>query len=433
MNFNIVQDLNEFSTHHDVLLIPVLQDHLKHRKETQISFIYVYDIKSKSEHIINIAHHDYPICKNLNKIREVFNKNIYVFNKSIVHNIFPNSLDVNLFHWIRFNIPLEVDHTIEISTYHSWYRTVRNINNIIPMMNWLIYCRNIKAQALSIINEIPIDDAYNFYNENLLNNFYKIEDSGIGIDPEMSLKFLKQSTTNLYCQYNIFTSTGRPSNHFNSINFAALNKSTGIRSMVVPKNDILVEYDYDSMHVRLTANLINFDLPVGNLHEYFGRFYFKTPVLGEDLYVKSKNITWQLLYGNIEYEHLKIPFFKSVYEYRNKLWKEFKTNGFIEMPLSKRKIRKENFDIKMTPNILFNYLLQGYETEHNSLMLTKIFKYLYKKKSKLILYTYDSFLFDFDKEDGKEFLTDVSNILNAYNLQSSIKLGNNYNNMKKVI
>jgi hypothetical protein len=64
-------------------------------------------------------------------------------------------------------------------------------------------------------------------------------------------------------------------------------------------------------------------------------------------------------------------------------------------------------------------------------MLSKILKYLYKKESKLILYTYDSFLFVYDMQDGKEFIKEVSAILNDYGMRTSLKIGKNYNDVKR--
>ena len=436
MNLEVLNDINNLQPiNTDVLLIPILQDHNKHRKENNLSFVYVYDISNKKEYILNVLHHDYPQSLNGTKIKEKLLGKIYIFNKSYLFNTFPDSLDINLFHWITTNEPMEVQYTKEISVYHNWYRDINNCNNIIPMMNWLTYCRNIKAQCISIINNTTESPEYDFYNEMLLNNLYRIENSGLATNPNLTKKYInKEKIDRLYCQYNMFTSTGRPSNHFNSINFAALNKRTGIRSMIIPRTDngYLIEFDYDSMHVRLTADLIKHDLPGGNLHEYFGRYYFKTPVLEEEMYEKSKSLTWHLLYGNISNHYQEIPFFKSVLEYRKQLWSKFKKDGFVEMPISGRKIMRSNFGDNMTQNVLFNYLLQGHETEYNSLMLHDIFKYLYKRDSKLILYTYDSFLFDYNVNDGPTFVKDIENILNQKNMKTTIKYGKNYHQMKKL-
>lgn len=436
MNIHVIDDLLNFNTiSNDILIIPILSDHKLHRCKNSISFIYLYDYVSKREFIINANHHDYPETLNLSKIKSICTGNIYVYNKSYIYKLFESSLDINLMYWIEYNESLQVEYPSEIQVYHRWYNTTPCVNNIIPMMNWLIYCRNIKAQTVTIRETIDITGPYKFYNETLLNQLYKIENSGICVDPNLAQKYIKSDSSMLYCQYNMFTATGRPSNHYDSINYAALNKKTGIRSMIQSRfgeDGILIEWDFESMHVRLIADLIGFDLPAGNLHEYFGRFYFKTPVLDKEMYVKSKNITWQTLYNNMEYKYIEIPFFKEMYSYRKELWAKFKTDGYIEMPLSKKLIKRSNFTEKMSSNILFNYMIQGYETEYNSVMLSEIFKYLLMKNSKLILYTYDSFLFDFNRNDGKQFINDITEILNQNNMNTTIKIGKNYNSMRSI-
>jgi RNA binding exosome subunit len=65
----------------------------------------------------------------------------------------------------------------------------------------------------------------------------------------------------------------------------------------------------------------------------------------------------------------------------------------------------------MNPQKLMNYVMQSLETSRNILILKNVLRYLQHKKSKAVLYTYDSILFDFSKEDGKELLTDLEEIL----------------------
>jgi hypothetical protein len=52
---------------------------------------------------------------------------------------------------------------------------------------------------------------------------------------------------------------------------------------------------------------------------------------------------------------------------------------------------------------------------------------LKNKKSKLILITYDSFLFDFAVEDGKEALQAIKTILESGEMIIKHKYGINYN------
>ena len=68
------------------------------------------------------------------------------------------------------------------------------------------------------------------------------------------------------------TTTGRPSNSFGTVNFAALPPEK--RKAFIPENDYLVEFDFDAYHLRLIGNLVGFDFNSGNwegtsVHEYF--------------------------------------------------------------------------------------------------------------------------------------------------------------------
>ena len=55
--------------------------------------------------------------------------------------------------------------------------------------------------------------------------------------------------------------------------------------------------------------------------------------------------------------------------------------------------------------------MQSLETSRNILILKEALRYLKDKKTKLVLYTYDALLFDFHKEDGKETLEKLQEIL----------------------
>lgn len=433
MNFQCIRDLADLPVNYnDVLLIPILEDATKHRCQTTISFIYWYDITTRQEYIINFNHSDYPKTVNLQLISEKILGKIYAYNRSYIFHYFPEAIEINLLYWMMYNEAMDIEFTSEINQYHRWYFNIESCNNIIPLMNWISYCRNVRVQCILVLEDNIPDKEMQFYNNIVQTNLINLENSGLYTNSNLTNTFIKKEISVLYTQYNLYTSTGRPSNHYGGINFAALDKKNGIRSMFKSRfdNGWLVEFDYESMHVRLTADLIKHVLPPGNLHEYFGRFYFKTPVLDEETYEKSKSITWHLLYGNIGIDYLHIPFFKSVLEYRKKIWSEFNSIGYIRMPISGRKLLKSNYT-DLTQNKLFNYLLQGYETEYNALMLEKLFIYLYKRKSKLILYTYDSFLFDFHPDDGDSTIDDIKNILQGSGIDVKMKYGRNYHRMKQ--
>jgi hypothetical protein len=62
-------------------------------------------------------------------------------------------------------------------------------------------------------------------------------------------------------------------------------------------------------------------------------------------------------------------------------------------------------------------------------MLDNILTYLRDKKTKLVLYTYDAFLFDYSKEDGTQLLTDIQSFIH-YPL--NIKQGKSYHGLEKI-
>ena len=76
---------------------------------------------------------------------------------------------------------------------------------------------------------------------------------------------------------------------------------------------------------------------------------------------------------------------------------------------------------------LFNYIIQNLETKENIYKIKSINEYLKNKKSKLILITYDSFLFDFSMQDGKETLREIKAILEEGGIIVKHKYGHNYN------
>ncbi len=191
---------------------------------------------------------------------------------------------------------------------------------------------------------------------------------------------------------------------------------------------MFVEYDYDSFHLRLASKLNKYNLPDENLHDYFGKKYFNVDVLSEEQYEQSKAITFRLLNGMVDTSYQHIKFFTDVYEYREKLWDEFLENDEIELPFSKRKLKRKYYD-NMSSSKLFNYVLQATETEFNSIIINKINTYLLTHKSKLILYTYDSFLIDFNTDDGKDLILELRKIMNINGFHVKMKIGYNYGSM----
>ena len=86
----------------------------------------------------------------------------------------------------------------------------------------------------------------------------------------------------------------------------------------------------------------------------------------------------------------------------------------------------------MNRNKLFNYLIQAFETERNVKRILKIQDYLKDKETNLVLYGYDSFIFDLSKQDGVNILKNIKNILEKDNYPTKIKIGYTYNRMRDI-
>ena len=83
------------------------------------------------------------------------------------------------------------------------------------------------------------------------------------------VKYFLRKIITLNTQYNLYTPTTRPSNRYNNINFLALNKKDGDRNDYVSRygsEGAIAMIDYESYHLRLFANHINYDLPNDSLH-----------------------------------------------------------------------------------------------------------------------------------------------------------------------
>ena len=145
-------------------------------------------------------------------------------------------------------------------------------------------------------------------------------------------------------------------------------------------------------------------------------------MLGELLGVtqqEAKELTFKQLYGGVWSEYRDKPFFKDVNTYIDFIWslKEIKCENKIFTP-----------DENITPNKLFNYIIQSFETSTNVKLLEPVLDYLKDKKTKLVLYTYDAFLFDYNKEDGEIFTT----IKKMLQYPVNIKTGHNYHSLKSI-
>jgi hypothetical protein len=328
-----------------------------------------------------------------------------------------NKLQVR--YYLHYNKAIDIDSIdLPINTFYKrLYGDRYNIYDIIPKNKIREEKDHLDAlsHAIPDVSESMVDS----YNDNVVKHFRKIEKSGLWTEKGFE-----------YTKYNLYTTTGRPSNSNNGINYAGLNKESGVRSKYISRHPggIIAELDYDAYHLRLIAKLIDIDQPEGSFHRYLGKLYFDTDKLTDEQYQDSKKISFQILYGGIPKEFLHIEYFKKTNEYILKLWDIYNSKGYIETPILKRRFYKRNFK-DMNPQKLFNYYIQALETETNSRILKNILDMLENKFSKMILYVYDAFVFDISSDDGKQILNEIKKLME---FPTKVKIGRDYHNMRSL-
>lgn len=305
--------------------------------------------------------------------------------------------------------------------FYNKYPDNKEINKIVPVVKHYEVCEHIYNKVKPHFTE-DLPEYFDFYNNKTTIAFFGIEKNGIQIDEEVFKQHFKPTKDfysvrdgRVYTSYNLFTTTRRPSNSFNGINFAALNKDNGSRRSYISKYEF-VELDISAYHPNLAARLVAVDFHGQDVHQTFADLYGVS-------YKEAKELTFKQLYGGVfkEYEHLE--FFQQVKKFIDNNWNEFNNSGQVIVPNSSYYFKKSELD-NMNPQKLFNYILQNLETSTNVCILMEIHKLLRGKNTKLVLYTYDSFLFDYDAEEN--LISDIENIFKNKGLQIKVKNGDSY-------
>ena len=380
-----------------------------------VSLLYIKPLNDVKGYMLCINHND-TLSLSIGEIKCVLDKigKIYVRDKKSSLQYLPLKALFDITPTSNTYIP-------DLTSTHTWYYknnpTHKEINKIIPIVKHYEYCETIFGD-LKPFNILCEDDYCKFFNKKSSIVFSAIEANGLKVNKELYEKnFHEISGDYVYTQYNLKTTTTRPSNTFGGVNFSALNKTNGERKTFIPRNEILVELDISAYHPTLLANLCDYDFGDGDIHQSFAQMY------GVD-YAQAKEITFKQIYGGIWKEYETLDFFQQVKKYTDSIWNEYNTLGRVIVPISGYCLEKEKLG-EMNPQKLLNYVLQGLETANNVIILWEILRLLRGRKTKLVLYTYDAFLFDFSKEDRK-VLMQVKQIFKNHKLNVKISYGTNY-------
>ena len=403
-----------------------------HPSLTSLSLIYIRPIDGKKGYMLCLDHNE---SFSLNQIEVIdwlkinTNKLFLLDKKEALHWVY--SLSDKLFD-INFIEPINLTELNNncINYYYTNYTNLPNINCLIPISKHYEECEAIFNASLSTIKKYTLTNTqFQFQNFRTTEVFYQIEKNGIKLDKDCFINYYKGklqhpefnlSKSRIYSQYNLYNTTSRPSNTYNSINFAALNKDDGERNCYKPENDKFIEIDFQGYHPRLIGEMVGFEFPKDrNTYELLGE------LLGVSQQ-EAKELTFKQLYGGVWSEYQDKPFFKEVTMYVDNMWDAYQYGGHIT---TENKIFIRDQLDKITPQKLFNYIVQSKETSTNVELLELALNYLKDKKTKIVLYTYDSILLDYAFSDGDQILIDIKNIL-YYPV--NIKIGKNYHTLEKI-
>lgn len=386
-------------------------------------FLYVHDIKDQKDYIINFFHSqalaiDILLVKEWVKTLDI----IYTPDrKAFSHFCYnPNTRDLNL---VEIPEIKKTNHTV--NQYSQRFYEDPDLNNIIPIVKHLEQCQEIYQAYSNIINKYQP----NPYHEDFSDVFWFIERNGIKVNSaferyfELKRPFLSLMNTWVFSQYNLNTTTGRPSNTFNSLNFAALNKENGCRSVFIPRNDFLMELDLTAYHPTLIAQKVGYESKTGDIYQDFADEFNMDRS-------EAKNLVFKQLYGHVFDQYKDFEFFKLTQNLIQEYWKVFENKGKIVIPETGKVFLKKELG-EMNPQKLFNYIIQHTETFNNVAILKEMFYLLNSRASKVILYTYDAVLIDAAKED-KEIIRQILDIFERKQLKVKISYGRDYNNLSSL-
>ena len=158
------------------LIIPILSDGKKHWTENRISFIYFYNLETFEESILGINHSDVSTCE-IQTLSDFVGNDNYILNSKYLIDCEAN-YEANLVVWFETNKKLEVEENKTIRSYQSQFQTKENINDCIPIMKWLEYCRDIKDEFMVYYKDFKIDEPFIKYNQ-FLKDLAEIEKNGL--------------------------------------------------------------------------------------------------------------------------------------------------------------------------------------------------------------------------------------------------------------
>ncbi len=421
-----LQELIEEVKGKEIIVVVIHEDEYTHPVFNIIIGYYIRTFEGKEYTILqshpetNLFVDALPIIESASKVYAI-HKHALMYNRI---DLVTKVVDGNLQTYLKTGQTPDPEHFKAAEFYSR--RMPAKTNLFVDPMKIQQQCRLLASKVIQTHNICE-----DFYTDGFLHVFHTIESNGIKVD---AIKFKEHFPEYpligdlVFSKYNFFTSTGRPSNRFGGVNFAALNKEDDTRSCFISRygdSGVLVEIDFQSYHPRILADLVGYKVDASeNIYEHLAKHYFETETPTPAQISESKELTFRQMYGGISHKYKGIEYFSRVQNFTDMVWEYYEKHGAIQSKVSKRDILNVE---DASPTKLLNYLIQLHETEQNVVFLYALFKEL-DEMIKPILYTYDSVLFDLPQEK----LEDLENLLKKIiptDFPYRLKKGPNYKDL----
>lgn len=429
------EQFEDFLQHYEkqdrVFIDAVPVDQTVHPRRSGVSFVFVHTEEGE-EAVFPVRHNDAKGLppKSLLKLNTTVEK--YAFDKKKVMHLVPfrGLVDCKLVHFFKHNQPPSFS-TPDIRP------EAKNLYRPLPRLIERCQKRVQKCKGILDDNGVVLPKTpFRKYNGEILETLFRVERSGMYSDPEDYVEAFEEDHTDknnlAYSRYNLYTQTGRPSNTFKGVNYAALDHDQRLAFRSRFDGGKLVNVDYDAFHLRIISSLIDYDAPQESFHEHLGKLYFGEEDFDEEDYKDAKGFTFQFIYNpyGIPDELLQLDFFSGVKRLTKQIWEVYEDYGVISTPKHGRQITGSKID-DFNPAKALNYVLQAGGVEIICEHMKQLLDYLSDKNTEVVLYLYDSVLLDYDPDDGAE-ISEIKSIMETGDLKVDIEIGSRFGELEEI-
>lgn len=428
------EELSRFLDHYEneseVFVDAVPANQTVHPRRSGVSFVFVRT--TDREALLCVRHNDAKALnpKQLLKLNTGARK--FTWNKKRVLHLVPlkRLVDCRLLQWFRTNRPPNHSRDRLRPEAKNIYRPIMRL--VENCQRRLDLCEKIVKQNRGVVQKRP----FRRYNKDIVETLFRVERNGMYSRSEDFERAFGKDLTDpkglSYSNYNLLTQTGRPSNAYKGVNYAALDKDQ--RPVFRSRFDggKMLNVDYDAFHLRIISKLIGYDAPEGSFHEHLGKLYFGEDELSEEDYKEAKEFTFQFLYNpkGIPDELLQLDFFAGVKKLTEQIWNIYEEYGVIQTPKHGRQITGSVIE-DFNPAKATNYVLQAGGLEIICGRLQRLLNYLSDKNTCVVLYLYDSVLIDYDPSDDVE-LSKIKQIMETDEMKVDLEIGEQFGQMKEI-